>query len=102
LNVDKHGLDEMDNRILETIIDKFRGGPVGLNTIATAVGEDAVHRGSIEPFLIQVRLPHAYTPRAGSDPKSYTHLGACMAMASNQPVLDMNLAVQAFQQETKT
>ncbi len=54
LNVDQHGLDEMDNRILSTIIDKFKGGPVGVNTIATAVGEDA---GTIEevyePFLIQ-------------------------------------------------
>jgi len=54
LHVDQHGLDEMDNRILSTIIDKFKGGPVGLTTIATAVGEDA---GTIEevyePFLIQ-------------------------------------------------
>jgi len=54
LNVDKHGLDEMDNKILLTIIDKFKGGPVGLNTIATAVSEDP---GTIEevyePFLIQ-------------------------------------------------
>jgi holliday junction DNA helicase RuvB len=54
LNVDEHGLDEMDNKILVTIIDKFKGGPVGLKTIATAVGED---EGTIEevyePFLIQ-------------------------------------------------
>lgn len=54
LNVDENGLDEMDNRILSTIIDKFKGGPVGLKTIATAVGED---EGTIEevyePFLIQ-------------------------------------------------
>lgn len=54
LNVDEHGLDEMDNRILLAIIDKFKGGPVGLKTIATAVGEDD---GTIEevyePFLIQ-------------------------------------------------
>jgi Holliday junction DNA helicase RuvB len=54
LDVDSHGLDEMDNKILLTIIDKFKGGPVGLTTIATAVGEDA---GTIEevyePFLIQ-------------------------------------------------
>jgi len=54
LNVDEYGLDEMDNRILSTIIDKFKGGPVGLKTIATAVGED---EGTIEevyePFLIQ-------------------------------------------------
>jgi len=52
--VDEHGLDEMDNKILLTIIDKFKGGPVGLKTIATAVGED---EGTIEevyePFLIQ-------------------------------------------------
>lgn len=54
LNVDQNGLDEMDNRILSAIIDKFKGGPVGLKTIATAVGEDD---GTIEevyePFLIQ-------------------------------------------------
>lgn len=54
LNVDENGLDEMDNRILTTIIEKFKGGPVGLKTIATAVGED---EGTIEevyePFLIQ-------------------------------------------------
>lgn len=52
--MDENGLDEMDNRILTTIIDKFKGGPVGLKTIATAVGED---EGTIEevyePFLIQ-------------------------------------------------
>lgn len=54
LNIDRHGLDEMDNRILRTMIEKFRGGPVGLSTIATAVGEDP---GTIEevyePFLIK-------------------------------------------------
>ena len=54
LNVDEHGLDEMDNKILLAIVDKFKGGPVGLKTIATAVGEDD---GTIEevyePFLIQ-------------------------------------------------
>ena len=54
LNIDKHGLDEMDNKILSTIIDKFKGGPVGVSTIATAVGEDS---GTIEevyePFLIK-------------------------------------------------
>ena len=54
LNIDKHGLDEMDNKILNIIIDKFKGGPVGLNTICTAVGEDS---GTIEevyePFLVK-------------------------------------------------
>ena len=53
LNIDKYGLDEIDNKILLTIIDKFRGGPVGITTIATAIGEDS---GTIEevyePFLI--------------------------------------------------
>ena len=53
LNIDQYGLDEIDNKILLTIIDKFRGGPVGLSTIATAIGEDT---GTIEevyePFLI--------------------------------------------------
>ncbi|MFB6305676.1 MAG: Holliday junction branch migration DNA helicase RuvB, partial [Flavobacteriales bacterium] len=52
LNVDKHGLDEMDNRILNTIIDKFKGGPVGLTTIATAVGEEPGTLEEVyEPFL---------------------------------------------------
>jgi Holliday junction DNA helicase RuvB len=54
LNIDRNGLDEMDNKILRTIVEKFKGGPVGLNTIATAIGEDA---GTIEevyePFLIK-------------------------------------------------
>ena len=76
LNVDQHGLDEMDNRILNTIIEKFKGGPVGLTTIATAVGEDA---GTIEevyePFLIQegylVRTPRG---REATD-AAYLHLG---------------------------
>ncbi|MFZ5551836.1 MAG: Holliday junction branch migration DNA helicase RuvB [Bacteroidota bacterium] len=54
LNVDKHGLDEMDNKILRTIIEKFKGGPVGLTTIATAVGEQAETLEEVyEPFLIQ-------------------------------------------------
>ncbi|MCR4680548.1 MAG: Holliday junction branch migration DNA helicase RuvB [Bacteroidales bacterium] len=76
LNVDKHGLDEMDNRILGTIIDKFKGGPVGLSTIATAVSEDP---GTIEevyePFLIQegylMRTPRGREATA----LAYQHLG---------------------------
>ena len=76
LNVDQHGLDEMDNRILSTIIGKFKGGPVGLSTIATAVGEDP---GTIEevyePFLIQegylMRTPRG---REATD-LAFTHLG---------------------------
>ena len=54
LNIDKYGLDEMDNKILLTIIEKFKGGPVGLTTIATAVGEDAGTLEEVyEPFLIK-------------------------------------------------
>ncbi|MBV9986416.1 MAG: Holliday junction branch migration DNA helicase RuvB [Chitinophagaceae bacterium] len=76
LNVDAHGLDEMDNRILLTIIDKFKGGPVGLTTIATAVGEEA---GTIEevyePFLIQEGFLQR-TPRGREVTlKAYNHLG---------------------------
>lgn len=76
LNVDTHGLDEMDNKILHTIIDKFNGGPVGLNTIATAVGEDS---GTIEevyePFLIQEGFL-TRTPRGRQVTElTYRHLG---------------------------
>jgi Holliday junction DNA helicase RuvB len=76
LNVDAHGLDEMDNKILQTIIEKFKGGPVGLTTIATAVGEDA---GTIEevyePFLIQEGFLMR-TPRGRETTESaYKHLG---------------------------
>lgn len=76
LNVDKHGLDEMDNRILSTIIEKFKGGPVGITTIATAVGEEG---GTIEevyePFLIQEGYL-ARTPRGReATEKAYKHLG---------------------------
>lgn len=76
LNVDKHGLDEMDNRILSSIIDKFKGGPVGLTTIATAVGEDA---GTIEevyePFLIQEGFLMRTSRGREVTPLAYQHLG---------------------------
>lgn len=76
LNVDKHGLDDMDNRILTTIIDKFKGGPVGLTTIATAVSEQS---GTIEevyePFLIKEGFLMR-TPRGReATEKAYQHLG---------------------------
>lgn len=76
LNVDEHGLDDMDNRILSSIIDKFKGGPVGISTIATAVGEEP---GTIEevyePFLIQEGFLQR-TPRGREvTQKAYEHLG---------------------------
>ena len=76
LNIDRYGLDEIDNKILLTIIDKFKGGPVGLSTIATALGEDA---GTIEevyePFLIKEGFIKR-TPRGREvTDLAYTHLG---------------------------
>jgi holliday junction DNA helicase RuvB len=76
MNIDQHGLDEMDNRILRCIIDKFKGGPVGISTIATAVGEDS---GTIEevyePFLIKEGFLKR-TPRGReATERAYNHLG---------------------------
>ena len=76
LNIDKHGLDEIDNKILLTIIDKFKGGPVGVGTLATAIGEDP---GTVEevyePFLIKEGFIHR-TPRGREvTDRAYTHLG---------------------------
>ena len=85
LNVDSHGLDEMDIRILSTIIEKFKGGPVGLTTIATAVADDA---GTIEevyePFLIQAGYLMR-TPRGReATPLAYQHLGKIKTTGNQQ------------------
>jgi Holliday junction DNA helicase RuvB len=85
LNIDKYGLDEMDNRILSTIIDKFKGGPIGLTTIATAVSEDA---GTIEevyePFLIKEGFLKR-TPRGREATElAYNHLNRNWIKNSNQ------------------
>jgi len=90
LNVDMNGLDEMDNKILSTIIDKFRGGPVGLTTIATAVGEDA---GTIEevyePFLIMQGFLMR-TPRGREATlHAYKHLGK-IPKSSQEKLFDDN------------
>ena len=76
LNIDKYGLDEMDNKILLTIIEKFKGGPVGLTTIATAVGEDAGTLEEVyEPFLIKEGFIKR-TPRGREvTDLAYKHLG---------------------------
>ncbi len=76
LQVDAHGLDEMDNKILATLIDKFKGGPVGITTLATAVSENAETIEEVyEPFLIQqgfiVRTPRGREVTA----LAYSHLG---------------------------
>lgn len=88
LNVDSNGLDEMDNRIIATIIEKFKGGPVGLTTIATAVSEEA---GTIEevyePFLIQEGYLHR-TPRGREvTEKAYRHLGKMPHMGGKNTLL---------------
>jgi Holliday junction DNA helicase RuvB len=76
LNVDAHGLDEMDNKILTTIIDKFKGGPVGLSTLATAVSENSETIEEVyEPFLIQQGFVMR-TPRGREVTElAYSHLG---------------------------
>lgn len=84
LNIDQYGLDEMDNRILSAVIDKFNGGPVGLNTIATAVGEES---GTIEevyePFLIKEGFLKR-TPRGREATEhAYRHLGRTIRKGIN-------------------
>ncbi|OZI05570.1 Holliday junction branch migration DNA helicase RuvB [Siphonobacter sp. BAB-5385] len=76
LDVDHNGLDDMDNRILSTIIEKFKGGPVGLSTIATAVGEEAETIEEVyEPFLIQEGYLKRTSRGREATEKSYSHLG---------------------------
>ena len=86
LNIDEYGLDEIDNKILLTIIDKFHGGPVGLSTIATAIGEDT---GTVEevyePYLIQEGYLQR-TPRGReATPLAYQLVGK--TKPSDQPEL---------------
>ena len=76
LHIDKRGLDSIDNKILDVIISKFKGGPVGANTIATAIGEDqGTFEEVYEPFLIKegyiLRTPRG---RIATD-KAYEHIG---------------------------
>ena len=84
LNIDRYGLDEIDNKILRTIIDKFSGGPVGLTTIATAIGEDAGTLEEVyEPFLIQEGFL-TRTPRGRQVTSlAYNHLGIRLPNSQN-------------------
>ena len=85
LNVDKNGLDEMDNKILSTLIDKFKGGPVGINTLSTAVSESAETIEEVyEPFLIQQGFI-VRTPRGREVTKlAYDHLGLKKSQSQNE------------------
>ncbi len=89
LTVDEHGLDEMDNRYLTTIIDKFDGGPVGITTIATSVGEEPGTLEEVyEPFLIQEGYIKR-TPRGReATAKAYQHLGKKMNRSVNDTLFD--------------
>jgi Holliday junction DNA helicase RuvB len=88
LNVDEDGLDDMDNRILSTIIEKFKGGPVGITTIATAVGEEPGTLEEVyEPFLIQEGFIQR-TPRGReATEKAYQHLGKTPSSGRASPKL---------------
>ncbi|MCC8173485.1 MAG: Holliday junction branch migration DNA helicase RuvB, partial [Odoribacter sp.] len=88
LNIDKYGLDEMDNKILLTIIEKFGGGPVGLTTIATAVGEDSGTLEEVyEPFLIKEGFIKR-TPRGREVTElAFKHLGKDIQNSDWQPTL---------------
>ena len=85
LNVDAFGLDEMDNRILTTIIDKFKGGPVGITTIATAVGEETGTLEEVyEPFLIQQGFLQRTARGREVTARAYEHLKKTMPPGSLQ------------------
>jgi Holliday junction DNA helicase RuvB len=88
LDVDQLGLDDMDARILRTIIDKFEGGPVGIGTIAAAVGEDAGTLEEVyEPFLVQNGFLHR-TPRGRvATMAAYRHFGYEPPAPTAQPEL---------------
>jgi Holliday junction DNA helicase RuvB len=89
LNVDEHGLDDMDNRILLTIIDKFKGGPVGITTIATAVGEETGTLEEVyEPFLIQEGFIKRTARGREATHKAYEHLGKKGGMKAEGSLFD--------------
>jgi Holliday junction DNA helicase RuvB len=76
LEVDERGLDEMDRRLLDALISKYQGGPVGLNTLAVVVGEEAATLEDVyEPFLIQEGFLKRTARGREATPLAYTHLG---------------------------
>lgn len=88
LDVDEHGLDDMDNRILTTIIEKFKGGPVGLTTIATAVGEEAETIEEVyEPFLIQEGYIKRTSRGREATELAYKHLKIALPPSTKDPGL---------------
>jgi holliday junction DNA helicase RuvB len=89
LDVDENGLDEMDNRILTTIIEKFKGGPVGLTTIATAVGDEAETIEEVyEPFLIQEGYIKRTSRGREATEKAYKHLKIVVPVSKRPGLFD--------------
>lgn len=92
LNVDAYGLDDMDNRILTTIIDKFKGGPVGITTIATAVGEEPGTLEEVyEPFLIQEGFLQRTARGREVTAKAYEHLGRNRPSGGQSDLFNRNI-----------
>ena len=92
LNIDRYGLDQIDNKLLVTIIEKFKGGPVGLTTIATALGEDpGTLEGVYEPFRIQEGFSKR-TPRGREVTElAYRHLGLTGKLGRRDGQLNLDL-----------
>jgi Holliday junction DNA helicase RuvB len=89
LDVDENGLDDMDNRILTTIIEKFKGGPVGLTTIATAVGEEAETIEEVyEPFLIQEGYIKRTSRGREATELAYKHLKIVVPASKHKGLFD--------------
>ena len=85
LNIDQYGLDEIDNKILLTIIDKFKGGPVGVSTIATAIGEDAGTLEEVyEPYLIMEGFIKRTQRGRMVTELAYQHLGRNMYLGNTK------------------
>jgi len=88
LDVDQFGLDDMDARVLKTIIEKFDGGPVGIATIAAAVGEDASTIEEVyEPYLVQNGFLRRTSRGRMASPQAYRHFGYALPRAGSQPTL---------------
>ena len=92
MNIDRYGLDQIDNKLLVTIIEKFKGGPVGLTTIATALGEDPGTLEEVyEPFLIQEGFIKR-TPRGREVTElAYRHLGLTGKLGRRDGQLNLDL-----------
>ena len=89
LEVDQHGLDDMDNRLLRTLIEKFNGGPVGISTLSTACGEEAETIEEVyEPFLIQEGYLKRTSRGRTATPLAYEHLKKPLPTGKTKSIFD--------------